>query len=231
MTAALVLNCVSPVLCGSVAVGTIIHEQTQAPRLQTSAGTAGFLSCCLSLALGAFLSLGIDRSSVWLRFLTGSDAAVVDRAKSPDFLGSTWSHVCCVSEGGGACPGLLCPELVAVCVCFSVEGWWMIVEMTRNSDFIWRMLILVVVVVWLVSREHTFRLKSLGGGQYYVLKTWQACFKDQLNWVDTCSLLGWGLGYLRHKQCGSCPCSVCFLPVPGSKWNSSSPIMHIRRKW
>ena len=40
--AALVLNCVSPVLCGSIAAGTIIHEQIQAPRLQTSAGAAGF---------------------------------------------------------------------------------------------------------------------------------------------------------------------------------------------
>lgn len=42
VTAALVLNRVSPVLCGSVALGTIIHEEIQAPRLQTSAGAAGF---------------------------------------------------------------------------------------------------------------------------------------------------------------------------------------------
>lgn len=42
VTAALVPNCVSPVLCGSIALGTIIHEETQAPRLQTSAGAAGF---------------------------------------------------------------------------------------------------------------------------------------------------------------------------------------------
>lgn len=38
------------------------------------------------------------------------------------------------------------------------------------------------------------------------------------------SLIVLGIGSVDHIL------SLCFLPVPGSKWNSSSRIMHIRRK-
>lgn len=184
----------SQVLCGLVALGTIIYEQIEAPRLQTFVEAAGFWRCCLSLALVA---------SHILSGLTGHHSG----------SGSWWTVMLLWLI---TLPRALIPWDPRGAICTVYWEWeriyrfplpWAsgrvcvfqcgrLVNKSGNnlqcSDFIWRMLILVVAV-WLVSRKHTFRLKSLGWSIACFGKRWKACFKIQLNQTGICILLGWGL--------------------------------------